>query len=239
MFLTNMAKLGGIINIFSIFLIILPEVLTANFPITKCSCGAQYHLKYRIVGGEKAKAQEFPWHVVLYTTNQGQYCGGSIINNMYILTAAHCFKVLLSDNKTIQYSSEILPICLPPVGPLFENEYSVVTGFGSESSLGPFVNDLRKTSVQVLRNEVCKKKLPQLFNKDLMICAASRGRDACKGDSGGALVKRTHRSRYIQIGIVSFGKKCGVYKYPGLYTRVNRYLPWIKEKTRDATYCQN
>ncbi|KAL7646378.1 UNVERIFIED_CONTAM: hypothetical protein RMT77_003291 [Armadillidium vulgare] len=296
-----MAKLEGIINIFSIFLITLPEILCANFSITSCSCGSRNYLEGRIVGGEKAEAQEFPWHVVLYTKKDKQYCGGSIINNMYILTAAHCFKNSV-DGKNIyythardilifggsndfpkmlkdytegkkqyvrqplyvilhqffdpftynndialiklfetftEYSYEILPICLPPIGPLFEDEDSIVSGFGAERNFGPLVGDSRKTSVQVFRNKKCQKMWHQRFQKDLMICAASRGRDACDGDSGGALVKRINSSRYIQIGIVSFGKRCGVYIYPGVYTRVNRYVTWIMENTKDATYCQN
>ena len=40
-------------------------------------------------------------------------------------------------------------------------------------------------------------------------------------------------SRWIQLGIVSFGNKCGEPSYPGVYTRVSEYRDWINENTKD------
>merc|ERR1711890_138501 len=42
----------------------------------------------RIVGGVEATPHEFPWQVGLFF--DGYFCGGSIISETYILTAAHC-----------------------------------------------------------------------------------------------------------------------------------------------------
>ena len=54
-------------------------------------CGLQ-NKDDRIVGGEDAKLGEFPWQVAIVTPGTRQpMCGGSVINNYYILTAAHCF----------------------------------------------------------------------------------------------------------------------------------------------------
>ncbi|XP_067910190.1 transmembrane protease serine 4-like isoform X2 [Heterodontus francisci] len=44
----------------------------------------------RIVGGEDATIDEWPWQVSLQYKKQ-HLCGGSIINSQWILTAAHCF----------------------------------------------------------------------------------------------------------------------------------------------------
>nr|ABZ04016.1 serine protease 8 [Costelytra zealandica] len=45
---------------------------------------------WRVVGGTDAEAGAFPFIVSLRTTSNNLFCGGSIINNEWILTAAHC-----------------------------------------------------------------------------------------------------------------------------------------------------
>lgn len=48
----------------------------------------------RIVGGRKAKKGEFPWQVsiasVSSTGSKKHFCGGTILSENTILTAAHC-----------------------------------------------------------------------------------------------------------------------------------------------------
>jgi secreted trypsin-like serine protease len=67
-----------------------------------------------------------------------------------------------------------------------------------------------------------------------MICAGAGGKDSCSGDSGGPLViLGTNSSEDIQVGIVSFGRQCGLANYPGIYTRISTYLDWVQE-----TICQ-
>ncbi|KAM5221526.1 coagulation factor IX [Ctenodactylus gundi] len=43
----------------------------------------------RVVGGEKAKPGQFPWQVLLKSDTKA-FCGGSIVNEKWIVTAAHC-----------------------------------------------------------------------------------------------------------------------------------------------------
>ncbi|VEN61163.1 unnamed protein product [Callosobruchus maculatus] len=53
-----------------------------------CKCGEV--LKHvRIVGGIETLVNEFPWMTALMYNNRF-YCGASLINNRYVLTAAHC-----------------------------------------------------------------------------------------------------------------------------------------------------
>ncbi|XP_006834572.1 PREDICTED: plasma kallikrein [Chrysochloris asiatica] len=50
-------------------------------------------LSARIVGGTRSSLAEWPWQVSLQVTlkTQSHMCGGSIIGNQWVLTAAHCF----------------------------------------------------------------------------------------------------------------------------------------------------
>ncbi|XP_026470067.1 uncharacterized protein LOC113374031 isoform X2 [Ctenocephalides felis] len=50
-----------------------------------------------VIGGQKVKVGDFPWHAGIYEKNETNYkynkqiCGGSIINAKTIISAAHCF----------------------------------------------------------------------------------------------------------------------------------------------------
>ncbi|XP_010734718.3 trypsin II-P29 [Larimichthys crocea] len=49
-------------------------------------------LNTKIVGGEDAAAGAWPWQVSLHSRPYGHFCGGSLINDQWVLTAAHCFE---------------------------------------------------------------------------------------------------------------------------------------------------
>jgi hypothetical protein len=56
-----------------------------------CVCGLQTPIG-RVVGGIDVVMNEFPWQVALVVPGTRKpFCGGSLINNRFILTAAHCF----------------------------------------------------------------------------------------------------------------------------------------------------
>lgn len=56
----------------------------------------------RIVGGIEAPEGAFPWQVSLYSADEtpsvGHFCGGTLINDHWVLTAAHCFE----DNSPVR-----------------------------------------------------------------------------------------------------------------------------------------
>ncbi|XP_041784453.1 chymotrypsin-2-like [Anopheles merus] len=49
-----------------------------------------YEWAGRIVGGQNAGTNQFPYQVSLRSSGNSHFCGGSIINNRYVLSAAHC-----------------------------------------------------------------------------------------------------------------------------------------------------
>merc|ERR1719347_1077064 len=56
----------------------------------KATCGIEGPARAgRIVGGHEAEEHEWPWQVALFI-DDAWFCGGSLISENYVLTAAHC-----------------------------------------------------------------------------------------------------------------------------------------------------
>lgn len=49
-----------------------------------------------IVGGSEANKGYYPWQVAIYY-DEDFLCGGSLLSDQHVLTAAHCFKGLSTD----------------------------------------------------------------------------------------------------------------------------------------------
>jgi secreted trypsin-like serine protease len=61
------------------------------------------------------------------------------------------------------------------------------------------------------------------------LCAGRGVTDTCTGDSGGGMMLADSNGRYSVIGITSFGVKCAEADFPGVYTRVDEFLQWIRQ----------
>lgn len=55
-------------------------------------------IEARIIGGEAARAGQFPFSTALYITTATSkiFCGGALLNNLWILTAGHCIEEYVS-----------------------------------------------------------------------------------------------------------------------------------------------
>merc|ERR1711872_679893 len=219
----------------------------------------------RIVGGEEAADGEFPWQVSLRTIGaigSTHFCGGSIIDKDWILTAAHCcagqipatMHVVAGGIKLNNFENEEEPRNLDKIIghpnyasatitndacllKLKESLECTVTGWGtlSEGGFG-LPNVLHKVTVPVVSDEDCNESYSgHNAIADSMICAGlpDGGKDSCQGDSGGPFFAGEPGSEEL-IGIVSWGIGCARKGYPGVYTEVSYFVDWIMETM--ATY---
>ncbi|KAB7500334.1 Trypsin-1 [Armadillidium nasatum] len=74
-----------------------------------CECGKKYtgESAGRIVGGDEASMHEYPYQCMLkYYKSDYQFCGCSLINEFYVLTASHC--VVNEDTGEVINPEEII-----------------------------------------------------------------------------------------------------------------------------------
>jgi len=144
----------------------------------------------------------------------------------------------------VEFKKGIQPVCLPSHTPgVLETKFAklgvYITGWGATSFRGPTSNILLQGLIQVTPPDECKNKFAQFKNVEIgetKICArdVQNRIDACQGDSGGPMVidrlGPDGKYRYHLIGVVSFGYRCNVPGFPGVYTRVTEYDEWIRKK---------
>lgn len=69
-------------------------LLLPNLAPVTAAPTAQDHPEPRIVGGVEAPVGAYPWMTAIVVNNlspaNGQFCGGSLINREWVMTAAHC-----------------------------------------------------------------------------------------------------------------------------------------------------
>lgn len=131
-----------------------------------------------------------------------------------------------------------------------ENKTAWIIGFGRTSYNGRSSDRLMQAELGIVDHEECKEAFRDLVNiTDETVCAATLNqtdeaitRDACQGDSGGPLLLNANKQsqqqldksdkpekRWYVYGIVSFGFRCNS-GFPGVYTRISKYLDWIDSK---------
>lgn len=141
---------------------------------------------------------------------------------------------LLRLDRDIQRTDFIQPVCLPASN--FKNslagDVNFVTGFG-RTLQGSRSAIKQKLGIKVYDQERCRTKFAtkkaEITPKQL--CAGGDfAKDSCHGDSGGPLMKL--QKVWTLEGVVSYGNRCGLDDWPGVYTRVQAYMNWIRDQVR-------
>merc|ERR1712029_601404 len=215
--------------------VILERSAISDRAINTCGC-APVSSTNRIVGGKEVNPKgKLPYQVMFYPcTPQGLcgLCGGTIDNKK---TMDNDIAVLeLAEELT--FTDKIKPACLPSSATKdFSGTGSTISGWGGTIGYGP--RDprpkqpqqcgLKETMVKVLAgsDSKCSGVLGTSSSK-IKLCAWAKDTDTCQGDSGGPLTV-PENGKYTLVGVVSYGWGCAS-STPGIYARVQGFLPWIK-----------
>jgi trypsin len=244
----------------------------------------------KIIGGENAHPDDFLFLAGLAYIESGNlnpenhFCGGSIIAEKWILTAAHCLydtdgnplkmddlfiflntynlslpkserefhrieRLILHpgyNDNTLENDIALIELktitTLTPIKLPAQNDESLMTpkrkvtiaGWGAtDRNERQYPDILQKAEVEIISSTICNQRT--WYNGEIsskMFCAGyeSGGIDACVGDSGGPLFFEDNNTA-TQLGIVSWGEICGAARFPGVYTKVNEYINWIRNYT--------
>ena len=251
-------------------------------------CGQSFST--RIIGGFEPSPGDWPWMAVLGRPSGSSFtvvCGGILIDETHILTAAHCFpdnrnsritharlgehdisrtsdgrhvdiqisrvrnhegysqSTLKNDISILTLSSpvrfvpnRIAPICLPDTRGqnLLNRRDPVITGWGSTRVGGGTVQTIQQASIPLESTTSCNRKYqgvsrPITIGNADQLCAGEGRTDTCTGDSGGPMMMLNNQNRWMVVGITSFGVECARQDFPGVYTRVDNFLSWIRRNT--------
>jgi secreted trypsin-like serine protease len=151
---------------------------------------------------------------------------------------------ILKLSKDLTFSDSVKPACLPSSATQdYSNTWAQLSGWGGTKAynVGQTVKQetsctLKETVIQILgpKEKKCAAMLKhsKIAGGTSQLCAWAEGTDACQGDSGGPLTVNQD-DKYTLVGVVSYGFGCAT-SHPGMFARVQHYLPWIQSKIKDG-----
>ncbi|CAG2164099.1 unnamed protein product, partial [Oppiella nova] len=192
---------------------------------------------------------EFPWQVIIASSNATtpdarDFCGGTIINENWILTAAHCVDYIIDvtnyyirlgvHNRTAHESTEVdiklKKLIINPdwVGPpLYNNDIALIKLNTHKAII------LQKVNEPIFDSKRCAEVWTDIYNETTEICAGGTktgGTGVIFGDSGGPLLCQSSDNTWYQLGVTSF---CLIHSatpnIPDGFAKVSHFLSWIED----------
>uniref|UniRef100_A0A4W3GZY3 Neurotrypsin n=1 Tax=Callorhinchus milii TaxID=7868 RepID=A0A4W3GZY3_CALMI len=138
------------------------------------------------------------------------------------------------EGHCVTFNQYTMPVCLPERRgkARINRQACFITGWGDTGR--SYSRTLLQGAVPLLRKQVCASRYRNKFTSR-MICAGNLSEhnrvDSCQGDSGGPLMCQRTSGRWVILGITSWGYGCGRKDSPGVYTKVSKFVSWIKKVT--------
>lgn len=151
-----------------------------------------------------------------------------------IIAHANYRQTTLENDIALLFLNGIIPTDSPyiqPVSlvkqPLRDGSICLISGWGNQQK------QLMAANVPILPQRLCT--FIYLFLPKSQMCAGwlKGGIDACRGDSGGPLICMNSLT-----GIISWGIDCGRRFFPGVYTNISYFIPWIKMVNSSLNYAE-
>merc|ERR1712141_646530 len=213
----------------------------------------------KIVGGHEAEPNQWPWQVALFVDN-AWFCGGALISENYVLTAAHCvdgasYFDVMAGAHNVRESNEPNRVEItsfngwthPQWSPNdLANDIALIelvtcTGWGKPSdNAGGISPVLRMVEDRpIISNSQCNA-IYGIVGPGVVYIDTTGGKGTCNVDSGGPLNMKfdtknkdgSAGQKWKQVGVVSFGASAGCeVGYPAGFSRTEYYRDWVMSET--------
>ncbi|KAJ8775896.1 hypothetical protein J1605_015959 [Eschrichtius robustus] len=205
----------------------------------------------QIIGGQEARPHSHPYMAyVQIRTPRLKTCGGFLVREDFVVTAAHCLgsqiSVILGAHNVsrLERTQQRIPVLRAIPHPRYnpQNNQNDIMLLQTQNRLSPGTlctvagwglvgldrrtDTLQDVWIRVQRGEECSR-LFMFYTDRTQICVGDprERKSAFLGDSGGPLVCNN-----VAQGIVSYGKRIGT--PPAVFTRISSFLPWIRRTMR-------